>query len=144
MEATITFFNHTIADMDNKTQGVIAAVARAAQVFSFPSRSSLLQPLPARPPPAPLVVACGLGSGFVFLLGFSCYIVLIQIAHIVFLASRKSPVALLLVSRAQVPEMDVVMTHAVGHMNTDRAWSQPGMHFQAECFDRTLLSRARL
>jgi len=53
VEATITVFNHTIADMDNKTRGVLAAVARAARV----------------------------------------------------------------------PERDVVMTHAVGHMNT---WSQAG------------------
>jgi hypothetical protein len=32
IEATITFFNHTIADMHSKTEGVLKAVARAAQV----------------------------------------------------------------------------------------------------------------
>ena len=39
VEATITFYNHTIADMENKTRAVLSAVAAAAQV---PERDVLI------------------------------------------------------------------------------------------------------
>ena len=87
--------------------------------------------------PSPCVLACPLA--LVFAPVGRCLLCSCHRIYITQLRLRASPRRSFMSSRGQVPEMDVVMTHAVGHMNTDRAWSRPGRPLRARHLERTCL-----